>query len=125
MLRDFQDVSLEGVGEMAEEGAAQDTLKDNEFRVSELDPGQITRVDVNGKPVAVYNVEGELFATQDDCTHAEGPLSEGDLDGKIITCPWHSSCFDVTNGAVECGPAHIPLVYRVIVDGEIARVEPK
>jgi hypothetical protein len=87
MLRDFQDVSLEGVGEMAEEAAAQDTLKDNEFRVSELDPGQITRVDVNGKPVAVYNVEGELFATQDDCTHAEGPLSEGDLDGKIITCP--------------------------------------
>lgn len=126
MLRDFQDVSLEGVGEMAEEAAAQDTLKDNEFRVSDLEPGQITRVDVDGKPVAVYNVEGEFFATQDDCTHAEGPLSEGDLDGKIITCPWHSSCFDVTNGAVECGPAHIPLeVYRVIVDGEIARVEPK
>jgi nitrite reductase/ring-hydroxylating ferredoxin subunit len=53
-------------------------------------------------------------------------LSEGELEGKTITCPWHSSCFDVTNGAVECGPAQKPLeVFNVLVEGDIARVEPK
>lgn len=126
MMRDYQDVSLEGLDSMAGEAAAQEILKENEFRVSEIGPGQIIRVDVEGEPVAVYNIGGELFATQDDCTHADGPLSEGDLDGKIITCPWHSSCFDVTNGEVECGPAQRPLeVYNVLVDGDLARVERK
>jgi nitrite reductase/ring-hydroxylating ferredoxin subunit len=126
MVRDFQDVSIEELDSMAAEAAVQDSLKENEFRVSEIGPGQITRVDVGGKPVAVYNIDGELFATQDDCTHADGPLSEGELEGKTITCPWHSSCFDVTNGAVECGPAQKPLeVFNVLVEGDIARVEPK
>ncbi len=126
MVRDFQDVSIEELDSMAAEAAVQDSLKENEFQVSEIGPGQITRVDVGGKPVAVYNIDGELFATQDDCTHADGPLSEGELEGKTITCPWHSSCFDVTNGAVECGPAQKPLeVFNVLVEGDIARVEPK
>jgi nitrite reductase/ring-hydroxylating ferredoxin subunit len=76
--------------------------------------------------VAVYNVGGVYYATQEECTHAQGPLSEGDLDGKVITCPWHSSCFDVTNGAVVCKPAEEPLeTFTVSLDGEVGRVSAK
>jgi nitrite reductase/ring-hydroxylating ferredoxin subunit len=98
--------------------------KDNEFLVSQLNPGQTRLVHVNGKSVAVYNIEGQFFATQDDCTHARGPLNEGFLEGKIITCPWHGSCFDVTNGQVTCGPATEPVkTYRVTLKGDLGRVE--
>jgi nitrite reductase/ring-hydroxylating ferredoxin subunit len=124
MKRDYQDVSLEGLGSMAEETVVQDTFKENEFRVSEIGPGQIIRVDVEGEPVAVYNIDGKLYATHDECTHAYGPLSEGELDGNNVICPWHDSCFNVTNGEVTCGPAEEPVrVYRVIQDGDIGSVE--
>ena len=70
------------------------------------------------------NIGGELFATHDECTHAYGPLSEGELEGFNVICPWHDSCFDVTNGEVTCGPAEEPVkVYRVIQEGDIGRVE--
>jgi nitrite reductase/ring-hydroxylating ferredoxin subunit/hemoglobin-like flavoprotein len=124
MKRDYQDVTLEGLDAMAEEAAAQETLNENEFRISEVASGQIIQVDVEGEPVAVYNLNGEFYATQDECTHAYGPLSEGELDGNNVICPWHDSCFDVTTGEVTCGPAEEPLkVYRVIQDGDIGRVE--
>ena len=99
-------------------------VKENEFRASELAPGQSRLVHVDGAAVAVYNVGGTFFATQDECTHASGSLSEGMLDGNVIICPIHGSCFDVTNGRVTMGPATKPLTtWRVTLDGEIARVE--
>ena len=68
-------------------------------------------------------LNGSYHATQDTCTHAGGPLSEGELKGNQIVCPWHASCFDVTNGQVECGPAKLPLrTYRVEADGSVLRV---
>jgi nitrite reductase (NADH) small subunit len=99
-------------------------LKENEFRISELAPGKIKALEVNDEMVAVYNVDGKFYATQEACTHAEGPLSEGWLQGSVVTCPWHDSCFDVITGEVRCAPATDPLkTYRVIIDGEIGRVE--
>jgi nitrite reductase/ring-hydroxylating ferredoxin subunit len=101
-------------------------MKENEFRASELKPGQTRLVKVGGEGVAVYNVGGTFFATQNDCTHAWGPLSEGELDGKVITCPLHGSRFDVTTGTVVGGPAEEALkTFQVTLDGEIARVEKK
>lgn len=97
------------------------TLRPNELPAQALTPGQVKKVQVDGAEVAVYNVNGVFYATQEDCTHVGGPLSEGELKENIITCPWHGSCFDVTNGAVHCGPATKPLTtYRVVVaDGKI------
>jgi 3-phenylpropionate/trans-cinnamate dioxygenase ferredoxin subunit len=96
----------------------------NEFLTSELQPGQIKLVQVDGEDVAVYNVEGTFYATQNDCTHVGGPLNEGELNGKEVVCPWHASCFDVTSGAVTCPPAKKPLrTYRVTVDGAVGRVD--
>jgi nitrite reductase/ring-hydroxylating ferredoxin subunit len=98
-------------------------LAPNEFGVAEIKPGRAKRVTVNGKAVAVYNIDGTFYATQDECTHADGPMSEGDIVGCTAVCPWHASVFDVRTGAVVEGPAEEPLkVYRVAVNGDIARV---
>jgi nitrite reductase/ring-hydroxylating ferredoxin subunit len=95
-------------------------LKDNEFRVSEVPPGSALLVG----DVAVFNVAGSFCATQDKCTHRQGPLSEGELDGSTVTCPHHGAQFNVCTGAVVRGPAKEPLkTYRVIVDGDIGRIE--
>ena len=70
-------------------------LKDNEFRVSEVPPGSALLVG----NVAVFNVAGSFCATQDKCTHRQGPLSAGKLDGSTVTCPLHGAQFNVCTGA--------------------------
>lgn len=99
-------------------------LKDNEFLVRDVLPGTIHLVTVDDEDVAVCNIGGSYFAFHNACTHAEGPLNEGSLDGVRVTCPWHDSVFDVTNGAVLVGPAKDSLrTYQVTIDGEIGQVE--
>jgi uncharacterized protein YbjT (DUF2867 family)/nitrite reductase/ring-hydroxylating ferredoxin subunit len=95
-------------------------LKENEFRIGEVPPGSALRVG----SVAVFNVAGRFFATQEKCTHRQGPLSEGKLDESTVTCPIHGAQFNVCTGVVLRGPARDPLkTYHVIVDGEIGRIE--
>jgi len=96
------------------------TLKENEFRVSEVPTGSALLVG----DAAVFNVAGTFCATQNKCTHRQGPLSKGKLDGSTVTCPLHGSQFNVCTGEVLRGPAQDPLkTYRVIVDGDVGRVE--
>ena len=116
----------EGLSIFEEQAPPKDekTMEKNEFRLSQVAPGKTRLVHLGKVPVAVYNVGGKYYATQDECTHEGGPLSEGDLDGVQITCPLHGSCFDVTNGKVLCGPADEPVkTFRVVIEGEIGRVE--
>jgi nitrite reductase/ring-hydroxylating ferredoxin subunit len=95
-------------------------MNDNEFRVSDVPPGSALLV---GK-ATVFNVGGRLFATQSKCTHRQGPLSEGDLEGSTVTCPWHGSQFDVSTGAVVRGPATEALkTYAVVVEGDVGRID--
>ncbi len=105
-------------------GQPNTSAKANEFRVSELAPGKARLVKVDGEGVAVYNVDGTFYATQERCTHAGGPLSQGTLRGRIVECPRHGSRFDVATGAVLRGPATRPVqTYHVVVEGDVARVE--
>jgi nitrite reductase/ring-hydroxylating ferredoxin subunit len=104
--------------------AAPGALQPNEFRVADIPAGQIRTVQVDREEAAVYNIDGAFYATGNACTHTGGPLSEGDLAGKIVTCTLHGSQFDVTTCAVLEGPADEPLrCYRVTIDGEVGRVE--
>jgi len=97
-----------------------EVLKDNQFRVDAVPPGSGLLVG----DVAVFNVAGNFCAVHSKCTHRQGPLSESKLDGSTVTCPWHGSQFNVCTGAVVRGPAVNPLKsYRVIVEGEVGRVE--
>jgi nitrite reductase/ring-hydroxylating ferredoxin subunit len=78
-------------------------------KVSDIANGAKKAVVVNGKKIALFNVEGKFYATADDCNHRGGPLSEGAMQGTIVTCPWHGAKFDVTNGEAKGPPAHIKL----------------
>src|SRR5262245_8650077 len=104
----------------ANSGSESESLKDNQFRTDAAPPGSALLVGT----AAVFNVAGSLCATQAKCTHRQGPLSEGTLEGSTVTCPWHGAQFNVCTGAVLRGPAAQPLkTYRVVVEGEIGRVE--
>jgi len=88
--------------------------------ISEVRPGEVVRVEVDGIALCLAHVIGEgIFAIGDRCTHEDIELSEGDLDGGEIECPAHGSRFDVRTGAV-CGlPATVPATtYPVEVDGD-------
>lgn len=55
-------------------------------------------VDVNGIPVAIIPVNGKIVAIENVCAHKQGPVGEGDIEGNVITCPWHGWEFDLTTG---------------------------
>ncbi|MGH2949567.1 MAG: Rieske 2Fe-2S domain-containing protein [Solirubrobacteraceae bacterium] len=74
----------------------------------ELGEGQMRCVDVAGTPVLVARASGELHAVSNRCVHRGGPLHEGELDGTTVTCPWHSSVFDLRDGGLVHGPAAYP-----------------
>jgi len=91
-------------------------------KVSDIPAGGVVLFQVEGKPIAVANVDGRLFAFDDVCTHRGCSLTPGRLDGTSITCPCHASVFQVTDGSVTAGPATRPLgTYEVqVVDDEIS-----
>lgn len=67
--------------------------------------GEVIGVEAGGRSIAIYDCEGELFATDNICTHAYACLSDGWLDGYAIECPLHAARFDVRSGAVLDPPA--------------------
>ncbi len=86
--------------------------------------GSGKRVEVGGKKIAIFNVDGKYFAIDDTCTHRGGPLSEGGLDGKEVTCPRHGAVFDVTTGEVLGPPAPKPVSrYDVWISGNDIEVK--
>jgi len=74
-------------------------------QADELSPGSGKVVDADGRSIALFNVEGAFHAIENTCTHRGGPLGEGDLNGEIVTCPWHGANFNVKTGAVTSSPA--------------------
>lgn len=75
-------------------------------------------VELEGDRIALFNVNGTFYAIGDTCTHAGGPLSDGDLDGEVVTCPWHGAQFDVKTGGVVGPPAPEPVTsYHVKLEG--------
>jgi nitrite reductase (NADH) small subunit/3-phenylpropionate/trans-cinnamate dioxygenase ferredoxin subunit len=66
--------------------------------VSDVAPGTAKLVAVDGKEIALFNVDGTFYALDNECPHRGGPLGEGDLEGCIVTCPWHAWQYDVRSG---------------------------
>jgi len=93
-------------------------------KTAEIVPGQGKMIEVGGKKIALFNVEGSFHAIDDTCTHRGGPLSEGVLDGKQVTCPWHGATYDVTTGDALGPPAPKGVArYNVRVEGSSIEVE--
>jgi nitrite reductase/ring-hydroxylating ferredoxin subunit len=88
---------------------------------SELPPGSCREVMVAGKPVALFNVGGVVWATSNTCLHRGGPLGQGTLDGKVVMCPWHAWTWDVTTGENTGNPELKLVRYEARVeDGQVA-----
>ncbi len=85
----------------------------------ELAPGERKIVEVDGLFIAIFNVDGQVYAIEDVCTHDDGPLAEGDLDGYEIECPRHGARFDLRDGRVLRLPAVAPVrAFPVKVEGD-------
>jgi nitrite reductase/ring-hydroxylating ferredoxin subunit len=78
-------------------------------RSSDLKDGSVLGVQVNGIKVALYRIEGTVYATSDVCTHEVAVLSDGYLDGDCIECPLHQALFHVPTGEVRSPPASAPI----------------
>jgi NAD(P)H-dependent nitrite reductase small subunit len=90
------------------------------IRAEELAPGQATSVMLEGKDVALFNVDGSFHALENRCAHRAGPLAEGFLSGKVVFCPWHDWQFDVTTGACLNAPGFLVRSFAVSVeDGDV------
>jgi 3-phenylpropionate/trans-cinnamate dioxygenase ferredoxin subunit len=88
-----------------------------------LEPGELMYVEVDDEPVCVINLEGELYALNDMCTHEDASLSDGTIDGDIIECPMHGGAFYIRTGE----PASFPVAvatekYAVRIDGDDIQV---
>src|SRR2546427_11562814 len=91
-----------------------------------LTPGKATAVEVEGNRIAVFNVDGTFYAIDDTCPHAGGPLSEGQVEGDKVICPWHDAEFDLKTGEVLAPPAFEGVKgYKVVVEGDDVKVELK
>ena len=75
--------------------------------VGEIKPGERLLLEVDDQPIAVFNVDGKYYAIGDVCTHDDGPLGDGELEGYQIICPRHGARFDIRSGKVITLPAVI------------------
>jgi 3-phenylpropionate/trans-cinnamate dioxygenase ferredoxin subunit len=72
---------------------------------SDVKPGERILVEIDGEPIAVFNVDGKFYAIGDVCTHDDGPLGDGELDGFQVICPRHGARFDIRSGKALALPA--------------------
>ena len=89
---------------------------------TDVKPGRGIVVEVNGKTLAVFNVEGIFHAIDNTCIHRGGPLGEGDLEGSVVTCPWHGWQYDVATGICLANPSAKVERYEVVVDNTDVKV---
>ena len=91
---------------------------------NEVASGAVIRAETDGLTLAVYNVEGNFYVTDDHCTHGPGSLSEGLLEGHIIECDFHHGAFDIRTGVVVAPPCMIPIkTYRAFVENDDVLIE--
>ena len=91
--------------------------------IADLEPGKARAVEHEGRAFLLCNVEGEIFAVSNRCSHAAMPLTDAVLRGSVLECPLHGARFDVRDGAVVGQPARTPLpVFQVTRSGNRVRI---
>lgn len=88
-------------------------------RREEVEAGKALRIENGQLVLAVFNLDGEFFVTDDACTHGPGSLSEGCIEGDIVECDFHNGAFNIRTGAVAAAPCMVPVkTYPVIIDAD-------
>lgn len=81
-------------------------------------------IEVRGKTLAIFNLGGTFHALDDACSHEDGPLSEGFIEGNEVECPWHAARFNIETGEATCPPAYEDVArYAVRISGDDIEVE--
>ncbi|MDP8908084.1 MAG: non-heme iron oxygenase ferredoxin subunit [Chloroflexota bacterium] len=95
-------------------------------KVGDLEPGELMYVEVGDEPVCLINLEGELYALNDTCTHEEASLSDGTIEGDEIECPLHGGAFNIRTGEPVAFPVVVPVeTYGVRIVGDEVQVAVK
>ena len=93
-------------------------------KANEIESGQARLVDVKGKQIALFNIDGQFFALNNTCPHRGGPLAAGEISGHEVTCPWHGGTFDIRTGdVVGPPPQHAVARYGVRVTDTDIEIE--
>ncbi len=94
-------------------------------KTSDIPPGEMLKVESEGKEILVANENGNYFAMDDTCTHQNASLSEGTLEGSTVTCPWHGSTWDCKSGKLIAFASELKDLasYKVIVESDNIYVE--
>ena len=90
---------------------------------ADLKAGEGRVVEAGGKTMALFNVNGTYYVLDNSCLHRGGPLGEGELEGTIVTCPWHGWRWDVSTGANTNNPAVKVSCFPVKMEGTSVFVE--
>ena len=90
---------------------------------TELTAGTGIVAEINGKSLAVFNVNGTFHVIDNTCVHRGGPLGEGDLEGEVVTCPWHGWEYNVKTGVSVNNPSACVASYPVVVEGDEVKVD--
>jgi nitrite reductase/ring-hydroxylating ferredoxin subunit len=102
-------------------------MADNVVRIcaqSDIAPESVKAYEVGDRRLAVFNIEGTFYVTDDECTHASASLADGMLEDGVIECSLHFGAFDVKTGAVKAPPCSIALrTYKVLVQGDDVYVD--
>jgi nitrite reductase/ring-hydroxylating ferredoxin subunit len=97
-------------------------MADNIVRVcakADIAPDSVKAFEVGDKRLAVFNLGGQFYVTDDECTHAAASLADGMLEGDVIECSMHFGAFHVPTGAVKAPPCEMALrTYKVVPDTE-------
>jgi biphenyl 2,3-dioxygenase ferredoxin component len=90
----------------------------------EVAPGSAVKVEAGGLTLAVFNVDGEFFVTDDLCTHGPGSLADGYIDGDVVECNFHNGQFNIKTGEVVSPPCMVPIkTYQTVVENGRVFVE--
>ena len=93
-------------------------------KISEIPPGERKLFEFDEATVALFNIDGHYYCIEDMCTHDNGPLADGELNGFALACPRHGACFDVRDGSVLSMPAVVPIpTYKVKIEGDDIFIE--
>ncbi len=87
-------------------------------KLRDLAPGTCVSVEAGGRWIALFNVDGRIYATDDTCPHAGGPLGEGTLQGDVVVCPWHGWRFNVLTGQRPDNPNFAVACFEARIVGE-------
>jgi len=88
---------------------------------ADVKPGSGMVAEINGKTLAVFNVDGTYHVIDNTCVHRGGPLGEGDVEGDVVSCPWHGWQYNIKTGACVNNPAAKVATYEVKVEGNDIR----